>query len=360
PLLPGKGELAATLDEPSQLVAPELPEAAPRVYHQRLSALGRREPTPTNCLAWALAELNFLGFEVDRIERQTYREVKYAEQPQRDTQTAGLWAKWLSGNPWYIREEWEDLFLPVVCRVFRSVFEARHLPAAVRDRCMDDLREAFFYSLLGSGDSSPGWAELAVRVIETQSHGPTLSIARQLDNKGWHLLANGAVRRGSWADTTRQLWPTQSLSSRSNHVFHVFQRSPDKLQNYLDLHLVLRLLSSWSEGRCTDRAGSWAVVRQNHGRAHGRMRAILTATLPPSLTETILGLNALHARTIEALKRYSWSWAWQQLAIDFAFDTSRSVTPRCQNLTPDSAPFDEMEKSALRTWVLLVVLKGRT
>ncbi|MCA9572027.1 MAG: hypothetical protein KC656_29515, partial [Myxococcales bacterium] len=124
-------------------------------------------------------------------------------------------------------------------------------------------------------------------------------------------------------------------------------------ERLLDLHTALRLLETSPETP----AEAWRVVAQNRGKARGRLRALVareTAWLP-----ALLALDALGARSAAAIARFAWSWAWQELAVDFPFDPDRPVTPPCEALPADFVPLDEAGRAPLPTWVLLVVLKGR-
>jgi len=358
---PDAAQLSASLSPPESLSAPpSTTSLSERQHHQHLLKHPGAEvaDTATNRLAWALSELSRLGAEVELRERQSWNALTYRPMPERDAQTTELWAGWFSGNPWTGREAWDALFLSAVGRSFRAVAAARSLPDHVMERVIGDLREAFFFRMLGGGDGVPGWVELAVRVLETCAPGPVEAVATNLPSDGFGRVAQCASSRGGWSRTVRQVFPAlPEQQARARAMVGQLTGSPDRLEALLDLHVVLRLAHTWSEsGRVAD---SWRVVSQNRGRARGRLRAVLAGAGKDVLLDAVFQLDAPYARTLAALKRYAWAWAWQELASDFSFDIGRVVTRPCIEAAPELAPIDGAEADALRCWVLLVVLKGR-
>ena len=316
----------------------------------RVGVQGERE-----AWAWAFAELDQLGHSVEDRERAAWRRVAYPAQPEQDGRAAGIWASWFSGNPWGLREVWEALYLAPASRSFLAICEARDLPADVRRRVLDDLREGFFYRLLGASDSVPGWAELAVRVVETGGTGPVDALAMALSAADWDRVMGCALRRGEWRRTGAVVWAElHEVAARARAASQQGQADPAHLEALLDLHVVRRVVSSWQREPVPN---PWSVVVQNRGRARGRIRAVLSTR--PALLDVLMSLDGLHARTEAAVRRYAWAWAWQELATDFAFDVSRSVTPPCLGPEPTLEGLAPDERPSLRTWVLLVVLRGR-
>jgi hypothetical protein len=328
----------------------------PESYRRRIvDLLQEHAPTNERSMAWALTQLRQAGDGLAWFARDAWKAETFTSDARKDDVAALAWTRFFVGDPWNTRAAWEAAYLGPVSGVFRAVMEARRLPGTVRTRCLDDLREAFFYAMI-SHPTSPGWAELAVRVVETCGDGPFSSMLGVLDAQSTERVAWGIAQRGSWRVTAAQLWPEAAVSSRAVRLKSLIPTDGDAL---LGFHLASRLIMAWSRNELLDAAGAERALKQNHGRARGRVRAILTETRPAELQAKLLGVESLHARTLAAIRRYAWAWAWQQLATDFAFDVERPVTPPCTHAPPDFAHFDVAANSALKTWILLVIMKGR-
>jgi len=354
-LSPGPAQLWRHLAAPGALPTPPDPAAQrPAWQHHDWLAQqgGALEDAPERRLAWALAALDHCGREVERRERWAWSAVQHTPSPH-DEASAALWAGWLGGQPWSLRERWEALYLSPVVRTFRGVCEARRLPKPVVTRIVRDLEEGFFYRLVG-GDGVPGWAELAVRVLETDA--PVRALAAALDAAAWDRLSRCAVSRGSWQESCAAVWSTlPEAGSRARALTRAGQADPDWAEAWMDLHVVRRLVRTWETRPDAD---AWAIISQNRGRARGRLRALVAAGAT-GLADRLLSLPGLHARTTAAIRRYAWAWAWQEMALDFSFDIARSVTPPCHDVATLPAPFGAGLRPAVETWVLLVVLRGR-
>jgi hypothetical protein len=133
---------------------------------------------------------------------------------------------------------------------------------------------------------------------------------------------------------------------------------PDRLDAVLDLHVAVRLLTRWSqEDAAAHPERDWEVVRQNRGRARARLRAVLSSGDAQRLAAPLLSAPALADRTRFAIGRYCRDWAWIQLSRHFPFH-SHPVDALCAD-DGDHPPFSDDDRMAMRSWVLLVVLKGR-
>ena len=348
------------------LAAPELLPVTPFGKNPIAGHLHRRwlaenttaavEASEKNRLAWALDELAFLGDEIERRDRVAWVAGVHTADAVRDAMTANLWAQWFAGNPWGIRQEWESLFLSATTRVFHAVCAARNLPAHVIERCRADLEDAFFFRLIGGNEEVAGWLELAARVLETTNPSPVAALANQLDSPGWDRVCLCAATRGNWRHTAANLWPDLPLA-RTRAIALRQDVQGSRLEHLLDTHVALRLFESWHSTSCSPRT-NWDIVVQNRGRARARLRALVTES-PRSLLDCFMAMEGIFSRTLAAVKRYAWAWAWQELAFDFAFDVSRAVTPPCHELHGSLPPLGDGDQMAVKTWILLVVLKGR-
>jgi len=300
-----------------------------------------------------LARLDALGGWVEDRRRAWDAEV-FAPHPTRDAEAATLWAGWLSGAPWGIKEGWEARWLPDARKVFAGVAIARGLPDGARRNVIDDLAETFFYRLLGAGDGLPGWAEVAVRTLETQA--PVAPIVAALDDRARHTAGTCVAARGHWRRTVARHLPRRLRTDRARAAADLLA-DPLAAEVHIDLHVTLRLLEAWAQGSPPDR--DRAIVLQNRGRARGRLRALAAAGGAAALAEPLLALDALDARTRAALRRYAWAWATQELSWGFTLSPERPVTPPCPLLAADQLPDAEAVWPETRTWILLVVLRGR-
>jgi len=330
-------------------LGPEL--SATRRVHE--SSLTRLEPVPNDSAhraAWRIAELDRLGREIEDRERRSWVR-EWPVDATRDADAAEVWAALFSGNPWGLRDRCEELWLATATRSFSGVLAARDLPSEVRSQVLSDLREAFFYRLLGDGHSTPGWAELAVRVLETI--GPVIGPASTLSQQSRSLAGQCVTSRAGWARTTAALFATlPDREGRATAVAELFH-DPATFEAVLDLHVALRFLQALPD----DRRASWRLVTQNRGKARGRLRALVSADR--YWLSALLAVDSLHARTQAAVARFAWSWAWQEMSRGFSFDAGRATTPPCRSLPPGLPPLTDDSASALPTWVLLVLLKGR-
>ena len=355
PLAPDEAERRAELG----VVPPPPPGMAHReAAWRRWAAEHAGELTADDTAdAWRRSRLDALGHRVHRHERAAWAAATFSDDDAGDAEVSALWAGWFTGDPWSGREAWERLLLSDAMRAFRGVCEARRLPPDVRRRVVGDLREGFFWALLGAGgDSPPAWVELALRTLETAGSTPVDALALRLDEPGWGVVGRCVATRGSWADTIGR-WQVERAEpmARARQVERVAAAQPALAEPLLDLHVVLRALAHLA---ATPSAPLWQVVRQNRGRARGRLRAVL-AREPGRLMEPLLALPQLLDRSRAAVRRFAWSWAWRELATDFAFDPGRACPAPCLEPGEPTPPLAEGEVHALQSWVFLVALRGR-
>lgn len=359
---------AALLADPATLPALAGEPAPDWIWRERLEARLQRMPLPAppdertrvERLAWGLLELASVGAEVERRQRAPWGRVRYPSEAALEATTAALWAGWFSGNPWSIWADWERLFLPDATRAFAAVLRVRRIPPERRTILLDDLRESFLFMLIGDGQGTPGWRELAVRVLETAAPDPLAALCQHLDTRGWLAASACAVRRGHGPRSAAVLFPaTPHPAHQARQLARRGEGQPSALDSALELHVACRLIERWSrdpETTCRDR--SWQVVLQNRGRARARLRALLAGGAPERLLAPLLSLEGLCPRTRRAVRSYARDWAWIQLSRQFPFHVHR-LDPPCHAPDEDEPLFSASDADLLRTWVLLVVLKGR-
>jgi hypothetical protein len=308
-------------------------------------------PEPSDPLAACIAMLDWAGREIEDRERRVWRR-EWPADASADADAGVVWTALVEGRPWAVRELCESLWLKSASQAFAAVLAARDLPREVQRRVLTDLEEAFFYRLLGVEDGPAGWTEIAIRLLETAS--PVEGPAAVLSGRGRDLAGRCLANRAGWGRTLARLWPDQPDRSARALTARDFLEHLSGYEQLLDLHTALRLIDTCPASP----AEAWRVVGQNRGKARGRLRALVareTAWLP-----ALLALDALAERSRVAVTRFAWSWAWQELALDFAFDASRPTTPPCEDLPAGMQPLSQTERTPLVSWVLLVVLKGRT
>lgn len=368
-LRPGPALLAASLAPPDALPPPppsrwDVDEPLHRLrlvraLEARLPAEALVPASPRSRRAWALETLCFLGEQVEDRERAAWSREPLAPSPAEDAEAAQLWARMFQGGAavWSDQRRWEKRCVEPAMAAFRQVLSTRELPPGVAKQALAELRDGLWYQLLGGKGGVPGWAELAARVVETSGGVPALALA--LADEDWSLAARCTAARGTWPATVGALLPeVPGGPARALVLGRRLQDTPDRAESILDAHVVLRLLSTWEDAEGADPLRSWGVVVQNRGKARGRLRALAMGR-PAALKSALLSLDALHARTVLATRRYAWDWAWESMARGFAWDFANAVTPPCE--APDDAldPLGPELVPAVRTWVLLVLLKGR-
>lgn len=314
-------------------------------------AVGQGAPeTPEQRVLWARARLVALGERLPGEGRRSWTE-GWRENPSEDAHAAGVLAG-LGARSWTVRAEAEALLLRPVLRSFRGVCLARRLPVEVRERAVEELREAVFYRLcLPDAQGRPGWTELAARALETA--GPVRALLGPLGDDQLRRAASCAASRGRWGETARELFGPRSRALRARALLD----ERGRWEVHLDTHLQLRLRARWAAGE-TDPDGDWRQVVQSRARARARLRA-LAGERPEALLEAVLALPALAARLRDAASRWAWAWAWEELARDFSFDLGRPVLAPCvqEDLIP--APWPPEWEAPLDSWLLLVLLRGR-
>ena len=330
-----------------------------RAFAQKLPAAAAVADTPQHRAAWALENLAFLGEQVESRERAAWGREQFDIKLNEDAAVATLWARLFQGGAgvWSDQKKWEALCLPAATASFRQVLSTRELPSGVAKQALTELRDGLWFQLLGGKGGTPGWAEIAARVVETCGGLPGLTLS--LHDEEWAVATGCAVARGAWPSSLAAILsdvpggPARALKLRQR-----LSETPDLAEAVLDAHVALRLLDTWSTPEGADPLRSWGVVVQNRGRARGRLRA-LAMTRPAALRPLLLSLDALHARTLTAVRRYAWDWAWESMARGFAWDFSNPVTPPCEPPEHGLEPLEDTDLPAARTWILLVVLKGR-
>jgi hypothetical protein len=356
--LPHRAWLAALPDER----LPSLPaDASLRLEALRLDAWARgAAPADAAGLRpgrWALHTLGELGEAAEEARRAWRAPPK--RDPVADAELASLWPLWTAGGVglWKARGAWERHLLGDAMGAFRQVLASRNLPYDRSRQALEDLREGLWFQLLGGGEAAPGWTELAARVLEGAGPAPLEALAGTLSPGGRAAAGVCLASRGHWPRTLDRLLPdVPGRRARGLRLAEAAGEDPGAAEALADLHAALRLVEGWREGG--DLARDWQVIRQNRGRARGRLRALLTAR-PEALLAAIAGLDGLADRTRAAARRWAWDWAWGALSHGLELDFSRPISPPCRQLAEGLAPVGDGERPAAETWVLLAVLKGR-
>lgn len=350
-------------DPPPALCGP-LPPPADRgptleiQQHRELWARVPRGGAPSaRAPAWALATLGFWGSDLRRRERAWT--ARWPQDAALDFDAAAAWAGWFHGNPFPSMTYINTHLLPVVCALFAKVMGGRGIPAEHCRRVTRDLEEGLFFHLLHEEDGRPAWLDLALRVLERGGAHPLDALARL--GVPWEPASRCLAGRRRWAPTLRRLWPDVSDAGiAARRLQSWLEADPGALGPLLDLHLLGRICAHWRDGGrvATSPDSTGALLRQNTGRVRARLRALL-AENPGRLLSPLLALEGLHARTVEATRRFAWAWVHAELGRDFELASVARLTPICQSAPRSASALPEATAPALQTWVLLVVLRDR-
>lgn len=306
-------------------------------------------PGPDDALRWKIAQIRWYGDLRRQYEARSAMACPASARAPDDSDARQCWTALFEGRAWDVHARWESRYLGVAMGVFAALLAARQAPPAVRQRTLRDLREAFFLQLqLGE---PPLWVDLAARVVQTQGLGEGLP--QVIGAAGQQSLLRCATQRGRWADTIARLWPElPSPGARTQAALACAAPLPQ----WVDAHLLMRLVAGWDEEPAGDH---WQRLAHNRGRSWARVRALAADKHRPALAAHLLALDHLHLRTVAALRQLAWGWAWRELAANFTFDDDRGGPSRCVPALPGLAPLDPDQRAALRTWVLLCLLRGR-
>ena len=314
-----------------------LHDAAIRTILERCADL------PVAELPRVLADLDVLGDRVERLERLGWAPPPAPANPS----LVAAWSAVFDGRPWDHRRVWTRLGLTRAREVVRAVARQRKLPDAVLRRVLTDLEENDLLVLFGDGEGVPPWLDVALTVLEQAPEGPVTSLAGCLEPSGWDRLGGCLRRRGAWPATFASapgLGPP---------------RDAEALEGVLDLHVLRQVLLTVGAAPPLPLERAWRVVRANRGRMRGRLRALLAGGGREVIRARLLQHPSLFKATDRALARFWLHQVWQERRRDFTWDGKNLTTPPCAPLEAPAAAAPPLDLAALRTWVLLVVLRGR-
>lgn len=309
---------------------------------------------------WAMESLLFLGEQLEARERGAWARAVWPVDAG-DARLLALWGRALTGPSmalWGDKNRWEALLQPECAAAFRQVLSTRELPSGVAKQALSDLREGLWFQLVGGPEGPGGFRELAARVLETGPPGPIEALAGLLGDEAWGLAAGCVAARGTWPDTLALILP-EVAGGPARAVSLRGRLRASLVEPLVDLHVWARLLDTWSSPEGADPVRSWNVVVQNRGRARSRLRALVCELPGPALVEALGRLPGITARTAAAARRFAWDLAWEAMARGFAWDWGRPVQAPCRAAADDLLPIGPDEVPALRSWALLVLLKGR-
>ena len=178
-------------------------------------------------------------------------------------------------------------------------------------------------------------------------------IAAALPAQARSRVAACVARRGHWPSTVAAVLPAAGPTERAL----LLGSDGHDPEEWIALHAALRLVSCWST-TVGDGERDWGIVQQNHGRARGRLRAVVALQSPSHVVAPILALPALAARTRAAARRWGWAWAWEALARGFSFDLDQTVVRPCTT-DPGESPLEGEDLAVVESWLLLAILRGR-
>lgn len=362
PPVPEPAHLAATLG-PVPATGPD-PAGAQEQRAHLFSAAQGAGLDGADPVAWGLEGLAWVGGRIHQTERVTWQQGVDVN-PLRDGAHAVLWSQFLDGQFWDAQADAESLWLPAAKRGFAAALRARGVPAPDRKQYVADYAEAFFWMLLGGRDATPGWKEVAVRLLERDGSSAPAALAAHLGPEGWSwVLRCPSASSPTWRAARR--WALPDHPNPLSEAWHLCRQGPADpgwMEHLLDGLVAQRLVAAWSgvgteTGPRTSPKQAWDVVLRNRGRTRGRLRAVLLETAGDALL-AIPSLPGLAAATHQALAAVGWSQAHVVLHKHGLPSWDSSLTPTCEAPPPLQPLLSAQDEAVLRTWMLLVVLRGR-
>ncbi len=352
PARPSDRTRGAILAPRAFLTAQTCPAESALDFWLWLQALGAppRAGSRTEDIAFTLVCSVFWAGQVEtelRTEPKTYR-----IDPARDDLVREAFVHWFEGRPVEAGEIWSARFLRPSRSVFRALFAKRGAPAADWRRVAADHQDAFFYQFY-LPTPVPGWAEIAVRVLE-DAGVPLAGLAAHLPDEAREAAGEAIACRGSMRATARRLYPDCDWITAGHRLAAATRADPATLDAALDVHLALRLMDRWSKGERIDREEPLTILRTNYGIARARLRALVAANVE-GVRDALLRLPALAARTDQAIRWYSRDWASREFP-GFSFRAA-PVDPPCTYRTPARPPYTEDETSQVRVAIATLLLK---
>lgn len=361
PLHPSGASFAAVMSVQAARLPPPRrdPVRAGHVWREWLETqLSPEEPASAReAKIWALCELARLGEERDQLERRAWRG-RYKADPERDRDAAWLWEGWFARDYGRVFYTWGRRFAASAGAALSAVLRARQLPDELRRYHLRTFREAFEILCFGNTGEPEPWREIAARVVEGGPAGPVAALVPGLEAPSWRKVLGCVASRRAWAHTLGR----PGLLELSEPSSPADLPTPSAVEQAVDLHLALRLLSSWSTPERSGARRSLQGLRQGLVRARGRLRALLRDQEGERLRAALLGMDALYSRTDSAVRSYFHSWAWRALHGSLAIQpyvVTRTCVFTGRPPPPSRPPLEPGAREAMaRTWVLLVLLRG--
>lgn len=295
----------------------------------------------------ALYLLARLGEELDQRERVAWTTARFPAHPL-DGASRDLWRQMLSNE---VRldtgRRLRKLHGGAIRRSFAAVGADLHLPPSVISAHADSAVDALEYLPYGAH------LDVAARIVEAAGE-PMASLAAVLTPETAATAGACVTGRGAWSATS------VALLGESAVLADVL---PRVLATGIDLHVTLRLIEHLGVEVPAGTSGGlpgWLIVRQNRGKARGRLRAVVGMS-PATLSAHLLPLQGLHARSEAAFARYAFDWAWREARAGFSFDMDRMRSPACVVPPPGApplAPIPSASEPAVGTTLLSLVARG--
>ena len=285
-----------------------------------------------------------------------------------DGRAALAWTAWF-GRDCYSPAPYDYALhhlIPRVQTVFQGVLSAAELPPKARRDALIELGEGALSSLLTANDdaSLPAWLDIATRALERGPGGPLRCLSLVLSPQARASAGLCFASRRLWTPTLAGIWPNDAPQARASRLSAWLRDDPEALPRITHLHLLGRLIerAAISGPEALGDAALRAICRQNVSRARARLRATLSAQ-PEAVLQALLGLDALHARTLDAAGRYAYAWVNRELTFGLSMGHAPRVTPRCvPPETPSESATDAesaMSLDEVKGWALLVIFRGR-
>lgn len=362
PPTPSPAHSRAALGDVGDVPPPEARRAA-RFLHRRHLFAACGPGSVSDPITWGLVCLVQAGEEVEQRERGAWSEHGRRSDAAADRAAAAMWSSFFGGDPWSVRETFEKTWVPVASRAFRAALMAQRVPDHARVDYLRDLKDTLFWYMIGGADGSPGWLEVAARLVETSGSSPVDALAAAASPAGWDRVARcPGARSRTWRDAARVAFPDlPSAGARLRRFRGDAEVEPAEAERLLDLTVALRLVARWGDPDVvrTSPEDNWNLVVRHRRRARGRLRAALMDADSEAIGRVVMGSDRLHARTAAAIRVYAWSRACRVVDARQLPNWEESLTAPCPAPLPESPGLGPELVPVLHTWLLLVTLRGR-
>ena len=307
--------------------------------------LASRSPAPvlraSDRQAAALFALGRLGEEYAIRERDVWCQPAPAD-ALADREAAERWKRLLVDNAVIAQEDAAWLYSKATRNALAAVGHGLRIPAAMIRFHQQRAAEVLDQLCWGAQ-----W-EIACRVLEASGE-PIARLAQVAITRAEKDFEDWLGERPHWAESYATIGAGVPAAERLSLASELFIAKR-----------ILRALPTVEPNAGGVDLPGWSVVRANHHRMRGRLRAFCHDE-HDIVRATLLRTPGLKARTEAAAGRWAWAWAWREARSGFTFSVENATTEAWRRRGLGSAPlppFTVGDASAIQTWLLCVLGRG--